>query len=112
MLWLEEQRICYSENELEDMNTRVSLATREIKNAQRSRHRYWLIRYILEKDVKGVVGYVSSKGYKGFNVYIPEFFLELVLSNAGSRVFEIGSKISLSVFGADPLRKRMRVSPM
>jgi len=112
MLWLEEQRICYSENELEDMNTRVSLATREIKNAQRSRHRYWLIRYILEKDIKGVVGYVSSKGYKGFNVYIPEFFLELVLSNAGSRVFEIGSKISLSVFGADPLRKRMRVSPM
>ena len=109
--WLEEQKIYYSESELEDTNTRVSLATREIKNAQRSRHRYWLIRYLLEKDLKGATGYVSSKGYNGFNVYIPEFLIELALSNAGGRVFDIGSEISLSIWGADPLRRRIRVSP-
>ena len=109
--WLEEQSICYSENELEDTNTRASLATREIKNTQRSRHRYWLIRYLLEKDIKGATGYVSSKGYNGFNVYIPEFLVELALSNAGGRVFDIGSELSLSVWGADPLRRRIRVSP-
>ena len=109
--WLEEQKIYYSESELEDTNTRVSLATREIKNAQRSRHRYWLIRYLLEKDLKGATGYVSSKGYNGFNVYIPEFLIELALSNAGGRVFDIGSELSLSIWGADPLRRRIRVSP-
>ena len=109
--WLEEQKIYYSESELEDTNTRVSLATREIKNAQRSRHRYWLIRYLLEKDIKGATGYVSSKGYNGFNVYIPEFLIELALSNAGGRVFDIGSEISLSIWGADPLRRKIRVSP-
>lgn len=109
--WLEEQKICYSESELEDTNTRVSLATREIKNAQRSRHRYWLIRYLLEKDIKGATGYVSSKGYSGFNVYIPEFLVELALSNTGGRVFDIGSELSLSIWGADPLRRRIRVSP-
>lgn len=109
--WFEEQNICYSENELEDTNTRASLATREIKNAQRSRHRYWLIRYLLEKDIKGATGYVSSKGYNGFNVYIPEFLIELPLSNAGGRVFDIGSELSLSVWGVDPLRRRIRVSP-
>lgn len=109
--WLEEQKICYSENELEDTNTRVSLATREIKNAQRSRHRYWLIRYLLEKDIKGATGYVSSRGYNGFNVYIPEFLVELALSNAGGRVFDIGSELSLSIWAADPLRRRIRVSP-
>ncbi len=109
--WLEEQKICYSESELEDINTRVSLATREIKNAQRSRHRYWLIRYLLEKDIKGATGYVSSKGYSGFNVYIPEFLIELALSNAGGRVFDIGSELSLSLWGTDPLRRRVRVSP-
>ena len=109
--WLEEQKIYYSESELEDTNTRVSLATREIKNAQRSRHRYWLIRYLLEKDIKGATGYVSSKGYNGFNVYIPEFLIELALSNAGGRVFDIGSELSLSIWGADPLRRRIRVSP-
>ena len=75
--WLEEQRICYSESELEAINTHVSLATREIKNAQRGRHRYWFIRYLLEKDIKGATGYVSSKGYGGYNVYIPEFLIEL-----------------------------------
>ena len=109
--WLEEQKIYYSESELEDTNTRVSLATREIKNAQRSRHRYWLIRYLLEKDLKGATGYVSSKGYNGFNVYIPEFLIELALSNAGGRVFDIGRELSLSIWGADPLRRRIRVSP-
>ena len=109
--WLEGQKICYSESELEDTNTRVSLATREIKNAQRSRHRYWLIRYLLEKDIKGATGYVSSKGYNGFNVYIPEFLVELTLSNAGGRVFDIGSELSLSIWGVDPLRRRLRVSP-
>ena len=109
--WLEEQKIYYSESELGDTNTRVSLATREIKNAQRSRHRYWLIRYLLEKDLKGATGYVSSKGYNGFNVYIPEFLIELALSNAGGRVFDIGSELSLSIWGADPLRRRIRVSP-
>ncbi len=111
IFWLEEQKIYYSESELEDTNTRVSLATREIKNAQRSRHRYWLIRYLLEKDLKGATGYVSSKGYNGFNVYIPEFLIELALSNAGGRVFDIGSELSLSIWGADPLRRRIRVSP-
>ena len=109
--WLEEQKICYSESELEDMNTRASLATREIKNAQRGRHRYWLIRYILEKEIKGATGYVSSRGYNGFNVYIPEFLIELALSNSGGRAFDIGSEISLSIWGTDPLRRRMRVSP-
>ena len=109
--WLEEQKIRYSENELEDTNTRVSLATREIKNAQRSRHRYWLIRYLLEKDIKGTIGYISSKGYNGFNVYIPEFLIELALSNAGGRVFDIGSELSLSIWGMDPLRRKIRVSP-
>lgn len=109
--WLEEQKICYSESELEDTNTRVSLATREIKNAQRGRHRYWLIRYLLEKDIKGATGYVSSRGYNGFNVYIPEFLVELPLSNAGGRVFDIGSELSLSIWGVDPLRRRIRVSP-
>ena len=109
--WLEEQKIRYSENELEDTNTRVSLATREIKNAQRSRHRYWLIRYLLEKDIKGTIGYTSSKGYNGFNVYIPEFLIELALSNAGGRVFDIGSELSLSIWGIDPLRRKIRVSP-
>ena len=109
--WLKEQKICYSENELEDTNTRVSLATREIKNAQRSRHRYWLIRYLLEKDIKGATGYVSSKGYNGFNVYIPEFLIELGLSNTGGRAFDIGSELSLSLWGTDPLRRRVRVSP-
>lgn len=109
--WLEEQNICYSESELEDTNTRVSLATREIKNAQRGRHRYWLIRYLLEKDIKGATGYVSSRGYNGFNVYIPEFLVELALSNAGGRVFDIGSELSLSIWGVDPLRRRIRVSP-
>ena len=110
--WLGEQKICYSESELENTNTRVSLATREIKNAQRSRHRYWLIRYLLEKEIKGATGYVSSKGYNGFNVYIPEFLVELALSNAGGRVFDIGSELSLSIWGADPLRRRIRVSPV
>ena len=108
---LEGQKICYSESELEDMNTRVSLATREIKNAQRGRHRYWLIRYILEKEIKGATGYVSSRGYNGFNVYIPEFLIELALSNSGGRVFDIGSELSLSIWGVDPLRRRIRVSP-
>ncbi len=109
--WLGEQKICCSESELEDTNTRVSLATREIKNAQRSRHRYWLIRYLLEKDIKGATGYVSSRGYNGFNVYIPEFLVELALSNTGGRVFDIGSELSLSIWGVDPLRRRIRVSP-
>ncbi len=109
--WLEEQKICYSESELEDINTRVSLATREIKNAQRGRQRYWLIRYLLEKDIKGATGYVSSRGYNGFNVYIPEFLIELTLSNSGGRVFDIGSELSLSIWGTDPLRRRIRVSP-
>ncbi|MYI72958.1 MAG: RNB domain-containing ribonuclease, partial [Candidatus Dadabacteria bacterium] len=109
--WLKEQKICYSESELEATNTHVSLATREIKNAQRGRHRYWFIRYILEKDIKGATGYVSSKGYSGFNVYIPEFLIELPLSNSGGRVFDIGSELSLSIWGTDPLRRRIRVSP-
>lgn len=109
--WLDEQKISYSESELENMNTQVSLATREIKNAQRSRHRYWLIRYILEREIRGATGYVSSKGYNGFNVYIPEFLIELPLSNTGGRVFDLGSELSLSIWGTDALRRRIRVSP-
>ena len=109
--WLGKKEICYSGSELEDTNTRVSLATREIKNAQRSRHRYWLIRYLEEMGIKEATGYVSSKGYRGFNVYIPEFLIELPLSNSGGRSFDMETRLPLSVWGLDPLRRRIRVSP-
>lgn len=109
--WLRGQGVCYAGEELEDTNMRASLSTREIKNAQRSRHRYWLLRYLLQEDVKGATGYVSSRGYRGFNVYVPEFLLELPLSNAGNRVFEIGEEISVSLWGIDPLRRRIRATP-
>ena len=109
--WLRGEGVCYDGAELEDTNARVSLDTREIKNAQRSRHRYWLVRHLLREGVKGARGYVSSRGRGGFNVYIPEFLIELPLSNAGNRVFEIGEEISVSLWGMDPLRRRIRATP-
>lgn len=109
--WLRGEGVCYDGAELEDTNMRVSLSTREIKNAQRSRHRYWLVRYLLQREVKGAKGYVSSRGHRGFNVYIPEFLIELPLSNAGNRAFEIGEEISVSLWGMDPLRRRIRATP-
>ena len=109
--WLRGEGVCYAGEELEDTNMRVSLGTREIKNAQRSRHRYWLVRYLLREGIRGATGYVSSRGHRGFNVYIPEFLIELPLSNAGNRVFEIGEEISVSLWGMDPLRRRIRATP-
>lgn len=109
--FLRGEGIRYSDAELEDTNTRVSLGTREIKNAQRSRHRYWLLRYIQQKQIKGATGFVSPRGRDGFNVYIPEFLVELPISNAGSRTFRVGEEVPLAVWGVDPLRRRIRVSP-
>ncbi len=110
--WLKGKKILYDESELQDTNTRLSLTTREIKNAQRSRGRYWLIRYIMENGIKGATGYVSSEGYNRFNVYIPEFLIELPLSNTGGRTFRIGEEVSLSLWGMDPLRKKIQATPV
>ncbi len=110
--WLKEEKVFYNEAELQDTNARVSLTTREIKNAQRSRVRYWLIRYILQNEIRGATGYISSKKYNRFNVYIPEFLIELPLSNTGGNIFKMGDEVSLSLWGMDPLRKKIQVTPV
>ncbi len=110
--WLKDRKIYYGAAELEDINTRVSLFTREIKNAQKSRHRYWLIRYLMEKGIESSRGYITSRGYNGFNVYIPEFLIELPLSNVGGKTFKTGEEISVSLWGLDPLRRTIRVTPV
>nr|NIP29933.1 RNB domain-containing ribonuclease [Candidatus Dadabacteria bacterium]NIQ14097.1 RNB domain-containing ribonuclease [Candidatus Dadabacteria bacterium] len=110
--YLTNGEICYSEDELESIFTKVSLNVREIKNSQKSRHRFWLLKHFLISDIKKAVGYVSSVKDKRASVYIPEFLMELPLSNFGGKKYKEGEKLEVEFYNIDPLRRRISIKPV
>ncbi|MGH7884749.1 MAG: ribonuclease catalytic domain-containing protein [Thermodesulfobacteriota bacterium] len=108
--YISEDAYYYSGDELENLNSRVSLNVREIKNAQKSRHRYWLLKYLLQENIKIVKGYISQTSSYRITAYLPELFIELPLSNRGKRDFSIGEEVTLELKNIDPLRRKIQVS--
>ncbi len=107
--YISDKKVTYSVEELENLNSKVSLNVREIKNSQRSRHRYWFFKYLLQENIKTVKGYISLKNSYRIAAYIPQFFSELTVTNVANKELKIGGEVSLEIVDIDPLRRRIKL---
>lgn len=108
--FLADKVIPYSGEELENLNSKVSMNVREIKNAQRSRHRYWFLKYLIQQDVKILKGYVSHLNKYRTTAYIPEYFVEFPISNKNSEELSSGDLVDLEIKSIDPLRRKIKLN--
>lgn len=108
--YMSENKITYSTEELENLNSKVSLNVREIKNSQRSRHRYWFFKYLLQENIKTVKGYISQKNSYRTAAYIPQFFSELTVTNIAKKELKIGQEVELEIRKIDPLRRKIQLN--
>jgi Exoribonuclease R len=77
---------------------------------QRTRQKYWLLKYLKGLEGKKVTGVVSSLREVGASVYLPEYMLEVPVSSISHSVKE-GDEIDLIVEQVDPLKRRIVLTP-
>ncbi|MGQ0793249.1 MAG: ribonuclease catalytic domain-containing protein [Deltaproteobacteria bacterium] len=100
----------YSAEELERMYMQIELGLREKKMIQRTRDRYWLLKYLKDfegREIRGVVSYVSDRGA---SAYLMDYLFETPIPVQ----FEMreGDEIALVVRSVDPLRRKISLVPV
>jgi exoribonuclease R len=108
---LEGEGACFTEEDIERLYMQIEVGIREKKMIERSRERYWLLKYLKDFEGKQVTGVVSSLRDRGASVYLPDYLLEVPISLSSEAVIIEGEKISLTVENVDPLRRRIVLLP-
>jgi exoribonuclease R len=85
----------------------IDVGIREKKMIERSRERYWLLKYLKDFERGQVTGVVSYLRDRGASVYLPDYLLEVPTSLSSEGVAMEGEEISLTVESVDPLRRRI-----
>ncbi len=108
---LEGQGATYTDGELERLYPQVEVGIREKKMIERARERYWLLKYLKGFERKEITGIVSSLRETGASVYLPEYLIEVPVSQTSDMVLKEGDKINLTVERVDPLRRKIVLVP-
>jgi exoribonuclease-2 len=108
---LEGEGASFTEEDIERLYMQIEVGIREKKMIERSRERYWLLKYLKDFEGKQVTGVVSSLRDRGASVYLPDYLLEVPISLSSEAVIIEGEKISLTVENVDPLRRRIVLLP-
>lgn len=108
---LEGEGVCYTEEDIERIYMQIDVGVREKKMIERSRERYWLLKYLKESEGGQVTGIVSSLRDRGASAYLPDYLLDLPISLSSEVVLTEGEKINLTIESVDPLRRKIVLIP-
>ncbi len=101
----------YTDDDIERLYLQIEVGVREKKMIERSRERYWLLKYLSEFEGQRIQGIVSSIRERGASVYLPDYLLEVPISLSSETVLTEGEEISLQVESVDPLRRKIVLIP-
>ncbi|HEX3033588.1 MAG TPA: RNB domain-containing ribonuclease [Thermodesulfobacteriota bacterium] len=101
----------YTEEELEKLKSQVEIGISEKRVVQRTREKYWLLKYLKDFEGQRIRGIVSSVRESGASVYLPEYMLEIPISLTSQMVFKEGNEVDVTVEQVDPLKRRIVVVP-
>lgn len=104
---LEGDGVCFTEEDIERLYMQIEVGIREKKMIERSRERYWLLKYLKDFERGQVTGVVSYLRDRGASVYLPDYLLEVPTSLSSEGEAMEGEEISLTVERVDPLRRRI-----
>ncbi len=108
---LEGEGVCYTEEDIERIYMQIDTGVREKKMIERSRERYWLLKYLKDFEGEQIKGVVSSLRDRGATVYLPDYLLDLPIFLTSETVLTEGETINLTIESVDPLRRKIVLIP-
>lgn len=102
----------YSTGDLEKKYLKTELAIKEKKIIEKSREKYWLLRYFKEKELEQITGVISSIRNKRASAYFPDYLIELPFNIISDDQMEIGNGIDFYIEDIDLFKRKMSIKPV
>lgn len=97
----------YGYGALEKLYSQTEMGVKEKRLIEKSRERYWLLKYLSDNQIKELNGIVSVVRDRRINVYIPDYLLDLTLTPTNQSQLEVGSKVRVKITKIDLLRRKI-----
>jgi len=100
----------YSNAALEKYYSQTEMAVKEKRLIEKSRERYWVLKYLLDNNINELDGIISTVRDRRINVYIPEYLLDLPLTPSSDSQLEVGNKAKILINKIDLNRRKISAS--
>ncbi|NIX15075.1 MAG: RNB domain-containing ribonuclease [Candidatus Dadabacteria bacterium] len=97
----------YSNSALEKIYARTEMAVKEKRTIEKSRERYWVLKYLLDNKITEVTGFISSVRDRRVNVYIPDYLIDLPLAPSADSQLEVGNSVKINITKVDLHRRKI-----
>ncbi len=97
----------YSNSSLEKIYARTEMAVKEKRLIEKSRERYWVLKYLLDNKITEITGFISSVRDRKVNVYLPEYLIDLPLTPQAESQLEVGSSAKIVINKIDLFRRKI-----
>jgi exoribonuclease R len=86
------------------------MAVKEKRFIEKSRERYWILKYLSDNKICELQGIISSVRDKRVTVYIPEYLLDLPMALSSDSQLEVGNKAKIFINKIDLNRRKISAS--
>lgn len=100
----------YSNAALEKIYSQTEMAVKEKRLIEKSRERYWVLKYLSDNKICELQGIISSVRDKRVTVYIPEYLLDLPIALSSDSQLEVGNKAKILINKIDLNRRKISAS--
>jgi len=100
----------YSNAVLEKIYSQTEMAVKEKRLIEKSRERYWVLKYLSDNKICELQGIISSVRDKRVTVYVPEYLLDLPIALSSDTQLEVGSKAKILINKIDLNRRKISAS--
>lgn len=100
----------YSNTALEKIYSQTEMAVKEKRLIEKSRERYWILKYLSDNKISELQGIISLVRDKRVTVYIPEYLLDLPIALSSDSQLEVGNKAKILINKIDLNRRKISAS--
>jgi exoribonuclease-2 len=100
----------YGDSALEKIYSQTEMAVKEKRLIEKSRERYWILKYLSDNGISELQGIISSVRDKRVTVYVPEFLLDMPIALSSDSQLVVGNKVKISINKIDLLRRKILAS--
>ncbi|TKB09346.1 RNB domain-containing ribonuclease [Desulforhopalus sp. IMCC35007] len=102
------QEPCFTEEMCKDFTSVLSRTLSTANNVRQQRQRYWLLKYLSDRQGQTLDALVINVGPKRVNLLLTDILMDIDLPTPGGRPISSGSTVKVRVIKSDPLDNVVR----
>ncbi len=99
---------CFTEEMCKDFSSILARTLTAANNVRQQRQRYWLLKYLADRQGQYVDALVIQSGAKRLNLLLPEILMDIDLPAPGGRNPEPGTTVKVRIVKSEPLDGSVR----